>query len=95
MRKKASGFGLRGVQMTHEEILERITVLMRNLTDDDALVLTDETTPDDVDLWDSILHLKLILQIESAFNIRFEMTEIDEPENVGRIVKQIEAKLAA
>lgn len=67
---------------------------MRNLTDDDNLILVESTTPDDVDLWDSMLHLKLIVALESEFNVRFDVMEIDEPENVRQIIELIESKVS-
>jgi acyl carrier protein len=79
--------------MTHDDILERITNIMKDLTEDDELVLTDETTADDVPLWDSVLHVKLIVAIEDEFKVRFEVDEITEPENVGTLVALVESKL--
>jgi len=82
-----------GDHMTHAEILQRVAAMMGDLTEDDELVLTDETTPDDVELWDSLLHIRLVVAIESEFGIRFDTVEIGEPESVGELVALIERKL--
>jgi len=79
--------------MTDDEILRRVTVMMRDLTEDEALVLESATTPDDVEPWDSLLHVRLVVTIEAEFGIRFEVEEIGEPENVGEIIALIREKL--
>lgn len=79
--------------MTDDEILERLTVMMRDLAEDDGLVLTRDITPDDVEPWDSLLHVRLVVTIEAEFGIRFEVEEIGEPENVGEIIALIREKL--
>ncbi len=79
--------------MTDDEILRRVTVMMRDLTEDEALVLESVTTPDDVEPWDSLLHVRLVVTIEAEFGIRFEVEEIGEPKNVGEIIALIREKL--
>jgi acyl carrier protein len=81
--------------MSDQAILDKITEIMRDLTEDDALVLTRKTTADDVELWDSLLHVHLIIAIESAYKIHFETKEIETPGNVGELIDMIQSKLAA
>ena len=78
--------------MTHDEILERVTVMMRDLTEDETLILRDGTTPEEVEKWDSLLHVKLMVTIESDFNLRFDVDELREPENVRDIIVLIQSK---
>lgn len=79
--------------MTHDEILERVTVMMRDLTEDETLILRDDTTPEEVEKWDSLLHVKLMVTIESDFDLRFDVDELREPENVRDIIMLIQSKL--
>jgi acyl carrier protein len=58
------------------------------------VALSDETTAGDVDGWDSIAHVMLILATEREFGIRFESAEIVNAANVGEFVSVIEAKTA-
>ena len=80
--------------MEHAKILHKVTEIMQELVDDDSLQLGNDTTSDDVEEWDSINHVKLILAIESEFNIRFQTHEINGSANIGELIGLIEGKLA-
>jgi acyl carrier protein len=54
--------------------------------------LRDETTAADVDGWDSVAHVMLVLASEKKFGIRFESSEIAGAANVGEFVEMVEAK---
>jgi acyl carrier protein len=56
--------------------------------------LRDDTTAGDIDGWDSVAHVMLILATERKFGIRFESSEIANAANVGEFVSVIEAKRA-
>jgi acyl carrier protein len=57
--------------------------------------LRPETTAADVDGWDSVVHVLLVLASERKFGIRFESSEIANAANVGEFVSLVESKLAA
>lgn len=80
-------------QPTHDQILKRVNELARELTEDDSVKLTDETAAKDVEWWDSLLHVRLFLAIESEFKVRFETREITQPATVGEMVELIRKKL--
>jgi acyl carrier protein len=80
-------------QVTHEQVLQRITELVRELSEDDTVVLTDASTAQDVEWWDSLLHVRLFLAIESEYKIRFETREVTQPSSVGEMVALIRKKL--
>ncbi|HEY4114372.1 MAG TPA: acyl carrier protein [Rhizomicrobium sp.] len=80
--------------MTRDEILSKLTPIMRDIFDDETLVPTDSMTSEDVAEWDSTNHVRLMVAIEAEFGIRFETDEITAPENVGQLVDLIAAKLA-
>ena len=74
------------------EILKRVTKVFRDEFDNDDLVITDETTADDVEEWDSLSHVQLISSIEKEFKIRFSSKEIMKWRNVGELVDSIISK---
>jgi acyl carrier protein len=74
-------------------ITEKLTQVFREVFDDDTLVLTDEMTADDVDAWDSLSHVNLMIAIEIAFGIEFKQNEIQSFANVGELGQSIEEKL--
>ncbi len=75
------------------KIIEELQEIFREIFDDEEIVLTNETTADDIDDWDSLTHMQLIVQIEEKYNIRFSTAEIKKAANVGEFVKIIEGKL--
>ena len=81
--------------MERADIRAKVQEILRDIVDDDEVVVTDETVADDVVDWDSTNHVRLIVAIEEEFHIRFETDEITKPESVGDLVDLISAKLAA
>ena len=57
--------------------------------DDDELVIKANTTAKDIDGWDSLTHIRLVISIEKAFDLRFTAAEISALENVGEMVELI------
>jgi acyl carrier protein len=80
--------------MTQQEIYPRLTKIMRDVFDDDNLLVTPELTANDVKGWDSVSHITLIVAIEEAFGIKFKSAELEKMKNVGQLVEQIERKTA-
>ena len=81
--------------MTTEEIIQQLTPLFRNILDNDDLVITYKTTASDIEEWDSLTHIQLIVAIEKHFKIRFKSGEITGFKNVGEMCDAIALKLAA
>lgn len=73
--------------------IEELQTIFREIFDDDELVITNETTADDIEDWDSLTHMQLIVQIEKKYNIKFTTAEIKKAANVGEFVQIIEEKL--
>jgi len=73
-------------------LLSRVQDIMADTFDEDDLVVTPETTAADVEEWDSLSHIRLIVAIEREFGFKFSNAEIDGLENVGDLVRAIEAK---
>jgi acyl carrier protein len=76
------------------ETLERIQSVFRDTFDDDTLVLRPEMTADDVEGWDSLMHINLIYSIEQEFKVRFTTAEVTSLKNVGDLITLVEKKQA-
>lgn len=76
------------------EIIGQLTPIFRNVLDDDELIITPATKAADVDGWDSLAHIHLVVSIEKAFKMRFSAEEVSSLENVGDLVTLIIKKQA-
>lgn len=74
--------------------VEKLNRIFCEVFEDEELVISQEMTADDVDGWDSLTHVNLILAIEYGFNIRFSQKELLSFKNVGDLMKCIERKVA-
>ena len=72
--------------------MEKFTQIHRKVLKKPELVLYDELTARDVDTWDSLAHLTLIIAIEQAYNIQFESEEIMLIRNIGDMKTLLRAK---
>ena len=79
--------------MERNEILKRVEEIFREELEQEDLVLSDETTADDVDGWDSLSHVQLVAAMEEAFGIEFKSREILSWDNVGDLIDSIEKKI--
>ena len=71
--------------------MERIEIFEK--LDLDEVELTDATTADDIEEWDSLSHVQLVVAIEKAFGVKFTALEIMKWKNVGELVDSIAQKL--
>lgn len=72
--------------MTREDVFDRLNEIFRDFFDDETIMLTEETTADDIDEWDSLEHVNLIVAIEDSFDMKFTMGEVTTMKNVGAMV---------
>lgn len=79
--------------MERSDIMARVQEVFRDELELDDLVLTDETTADDVEEWDSLSHVQLVVALEKAFNVKFTSREILSWDNVGDLVDCIDKKI--
>jgi acyl carrier protein len=79
--------------MDKKEILRSLQVIFRDQLENEAIELTEETTVNDIDGWDSLMHLQLIVVIENHFKIKFTSKEIFFWKNVGEMVASIMKRL--
>ena len=69
-----------------------LTHVFHDVFDDDSIVVTPELTADDVDEWDSLAHIRLVVAVEKKFGMKFSAAEVGKLKNVGELVSLIEAK---
>jgi acyl carrier protein len=79
--------------MDDAQIYARLTEIFEDVFDEDDIVVTPELAAKDVDGWDSLTHIRLILTVEKAFKIKFSTSEVGKMENVGDLVKLIKARV--
>lgn len=78
--------------MDKNQILEEVQEIFREVLDNEEIVLANETTADDIEEWDSLTHIQLIVAIEKHFKIKFTSKEILSWQNVGEMIDCIAAK---
>jgi acyl carrier protein len=79
--------------MSRVQVYEKLTELFRDIFDDDAIVVSDNTTAMDVEGWDSLSNIQLILAVESAFRIRLSVAQVSSLAKLGDLVSIIETKI--
>ena len=78
--------------MEKSQILDEVQAIFREVLDNEEIVLANETTADDIEEWDSLTHIQLIVAIEKHFKIKFTSKEILSWQNVGQLIDSISAK---
>jgi acyl carrier protein len=73
--------------------LSNLQVIFRDVFDDETITLTRCTSAEDIEDWDSLMHINIIVACENEFGIKFDLADIVELENVGGMVDVIEKKL--
>ncbi|MCB9223353.1 MAG: acyl carrier protein [Crocinitomicaceae bacterium] len=74
------------------DILIQVQDIFRDLFDDEEIEINDSTTAEDIDDWDSITHIQLLVAIEKHFGIKFTASEIHGFKKVGDIINCINLK---
>lgn len=80
--------------MSQADVLQRVQAIFRDELDNEAIVLTKESSADDVEEWDSLSHIQLVVAVEKFFKIKFSSQEIVSWKNVGEMCNSIAKKLA-
>ncbi|MGV9003535.1 acyl carrier protein [Flavobacterium sp.] len=81
--------------MNQQNIFEKLSKIFHEVFTNPNIVLTASLTATDVDGWDSLTHMILIDEIETQFNIKFKLKELNKLKNVGDLLEIIELKLAS
>ncbi len=72
-----------------DQILERLTNVFQDVFDDGSIVLTENSTADDIEEWDSLNQIKIILACEKEFDIKLNARDINTLENVGAMLEHL------
>jgi acyl carrier protein len=78
--------------MNKEEVLKIVNEIFIDVLDNPNIVINLDTTANDVEDWDSLNHIQLVVAIEKRFNVRFKSTEIRNWENVNEMIESILSK---
>ncbi len=76
--------------MNRTEIMAKLNEIFCDVFDDEDIVLTNETTADDIEDWDSLEQINLLVAIEKQFNIKFQLADVSNLENVGAMADLVE-----
>ncbi len=78
--------------MDEQQIYAQLSTIFESVFDEDSIQVTPELTAKDVDGWDSLTHIRLLLTVEKAFKVKFSTSEIGKLEKVGDLVALIKAR---
>ena len=79
--------------MTREEVFQKLNSVFQDVFDDDTIAVCDETTAADIEDWDSLEHINLMVAVEKVFGMKFNMAEVTGLKNVGEMVDVILKRL--
>ncbi len=79
--------------MEKSEILEKVQDIFRTVLDDEDIVLSEESNAEDIEEWDSLNNLLLLVQIEKTFGVKFTSSESSSWQNVGEMIDSLQSKL--
>lgn len=72
--------------MKMENVYEKLNEVFQDVFDDDSIIVSENTTADDIEDWDSLEHINLVVAVEKCFGIKFTMGEVTGMKNVGEMV---------
>ena len=74
------------------DILKELQPIFQDVFDDESLIITNETCAADIEDWDSLAQIRLVVAIEKQFGIKFAFGELQNTSNVGEMIKLIQKK---
>jgi acyl carrier protein len=77
-----------------EQVLAQMTGIFQTVLNDPGITLKRETTANDIEQWDSLSHIELVVAVEKHFGIKFNFAELQKFKDVGEMADSISAKLA-
>jgi acyl carrier protein len=81
--------------MDFNQIIGALNDIFIDVFDDKTIKLNENTSADDIEDWDSLSHMQLVVAVEKHFKIRFTLSEMQSWKNVGDLARNVEKKLAA
>ena len=83
------------VATRREEIRRRLNRVFIEVFDDDTIEIFDEMTAKDIEEWDSLMHISLVVATEMAFGVRLNAAEVGKLENVGAMLILLEERTSS
>lgn len=78
--------------MNNQKMLEEINKIFCDIFDDDNLLVTEDTTANDIEEWDSLAHIRIMMTISKRFHVKLSMEEMAQINRVGDIVLLLQEK---
>jgi len=78
--------------MERTEVLSQMTAIIQDILDLEGLNITEGTTASDLEDWDSLAHVQIIVGIEKHFGVKFGSLEIEQFNSVGDIINGVTAQ---
>ena len=78
--------------LTTPEVMGQLTDVFRDVFEDDAITISPDTTAKDIDGWDSLTHVRLIVTVERRFKVKFMSREVASLKTVGELATLIEQR---
>tara|TARA_B110000014_G_C19980789_1_gene507842 strand:+ start:582 stop:821 length:240 start_codon:yes stop_codon:yes gene_type:complete len=79
--------------MTRLDIFNKVSNVFKEVLEDENLVIKESYNSSDIDEWDSLVHIMLIVETEKEFNINFLSSELSKWKNIGEMITAIESKI--
>lgn len=76
-------------ELSRESVLSQVCGVLEDVLDQDGLLISDNTTAAEIEGWDSLTHIRLMVTVEAAFGIKFSTAEVAGLESVGQLVDLI------
>lgn len=71
---------------------ERLQEIFRDIFDDEKLIITEEMSANDIEDWDSLAQINLIIAIEKEFKVKFRLEEVSNLKNIGEMLELLSKK---
>lgn len=75
--------------MSTNNVLDKLSPIFKEVFEDESLEIDENSNSDNVNGWDSLNHIYLVVAIEEAFNIKFTAEDIQSWQNVGEMAEYI------
>ena len=73
--------------MEHQEIVKKMNYIFCDVFDDDSIKIFDGMTAEDIEEWDSLNHINLVINIEKEFGLKLNLAEVGKLENIGGMIQ--------
>tara|TARA_B110000967_G_scaffold170739_1_gene180877 strand:+ start:2129 stop:2365 length:237 start_codon:yes stop_codon:yes gene_type:complete len=78
--------------MNRTDVFNKVQEVFREVLEDEELIIKEDYNSEDIDDWDSLTHIMLVVEIEKTFNMRFLSSEISNWKDIGAMITSIESK---